>query len=260
MSPSNSNERQSHIRDENHNHHYFSQAAETMFSESIALLVVDVQPESWSGCPQVRSDFEDFPTNLQKAITLCRRQNAKIIWVRSDYSHDSSPWLVRLYGKDPKRISSSPPSSPKDSRKWEDFAIPQEGDIVVTKQKSWSGTHRTGLLSYLREQHDSSIDTVLVCGIFTSSSVQHTAFGVFEAGYRTLLVEDACADRGRARHEAALALYGNYMYEVLATQDLEAESAGVPSDLCHAASSGCATGSFNTMSTVPPVTSGSAPE
>ena len=43
---------------------------------------------------------------------------------------------------------------------------------------------------------------------------------MFEAGYRTLLVEDACGDRGRARHEAALALYGGYMYELITSEDL----------------------------------------
>ena len=45
----------------------------------------------------------------------------------------------------------------------------------------------------------SGIDTVLVCGLITSVCVQHSAFGVFEAGYRTLLVEDACGDRGMGR-------------------------------------------------------------
>ena len=66
----------------------------------------------------------------------------------------------------------------------------------------------------------SAIDTVLVCGLITSVCVQHSAFGVFEAGYRTLLVEDACGDRGRARHEAALALYGGYMYELITSEEL----------------------------------------
>lgn len=67
------------------------------------------------------------------------------------------------------------------------------------------------------------IDTVLVCGLITSVCVQHSAFGVFEAGYRTILVTDACADRGRERHEAALALYGDYMYELRTVDSLKEE-------------------------------------
>jgi hypothetical protein len=38
---------------------------------------------------------------------------------------------------------------------------------------------------------------------------------------RCILVTDACADRGRARHDAALALYGDYMYELMTTQQVE---------------------------------------
>ena len=71
------------------------------------------------------------------------------------------------------------------------------------------------------------IETVLVCGLITSVCVQHSAFGIFEAGYRTLLVTDACADRGRARHEAALALYGDYMYELVTSQHLESKQYGL---------------------------------
>ena len=60
-----------------------------------------------------------------------------------------------------------------------------------------------------------------MCGLFTSLCVQHTAFKIFEAGFRTILVEDACGDQSRQRHEAALTLYGNYMYEILHSQNLE---------------------------------------
>jgi hypothetical protein len=49
---------------------------------------------------------------------------------------------------------------------------------------------------------------------------------VFEAGYRTILVTDACADRGRERHDAALALYGDYMYELRSVQSLKIELEG----------------------------------
>lgn len=92
--------------------------------------------------------------------------------------------------------------------------------MVITKT-SWSSTSGgTGLLDTLKRD---GIDTVLVCGLITSVCVQHSAFGVFEAGYRTILVTDACADRGRERHEAALALYGDYMYELRSVKSLKLE-------------------------------------
>lgn len=47
-----------------------------------------------------------------------------------------------------------------------------------------------------------------------------------EAGYRTILVTDACADRGKERHHAALALYGDYMYELRTVGSLQRELDG----------------------------------
>lgn len=182
-----------------------------------ALLVVDVQPEYWSQCPAVRKDFPDFPRNLGRLVAQARKQKAKIIWVRADYRYAHSPWLVqfaRLHrGNIPSEVHSDPTN---DDIQWEDFATPEGGEYVIPKT-SWSSTRHTALMDLLKQ---SGIDTVLVCGLITSVCVQHSAFGIFEAGYRTLLVTDACADRGKARHDAALALYGDYMYELLTVQDL----------------------------------------
>merc|ERR1712207_96043 len=94
MSPSNFNEQ--HRGD-------FPRTLRSPRSDSVALLIVDVQPEFWSGCPQVRKDFWEFPVNLEKTIDFCRRQNAKIIWIRADYNFESSPWLVGSHGKGPHR-------------------------------------------------------------------------------------------------------------------------------------------------------------
>jgi len=170
------------------------------------LLIIDVQPEYWSECPAVRQDFPEFPDRISSLIKHCRAQQTKCIWVRADYSFDKSPWLQQFARLHQGRI---PPVVTPNS-KWEDFAEPLPHEFVMTKT-SWSSTSHTDLLSVLKE---SGIDTVLVCGLITSVCVQHSAFGIFEAGFRTILVTDACADRGRARHEAALALYGDYMYEL----------------------------------------------
>jgi len=193
-------------------------------AESTALLIVDVQPEYWSDCPAVRKDFPDFPKHLQKTIETCRQRRAKIIWVRADYNHKHSPWLnqfKRIRG--PRNLGevSCDPSSPEFT--WEEFATPEGGEVIIAKS-SWSSTSNTALVDILKV---ACIETVLVCGLITSVCVQHSAFGIFEAGYRTLLVTDACADRGKARHEAALALYGDYMYELVTSEDLESKTTGL---------------------------------
>jgi nicotinamidase-related amidase len=193
-------------------------------AETTALLIVDVQPEYWSNCPAVRKDFPDFPKHLQKTIETCRQRRAKIIWVRANYNHKHSPWLnqfERIRGQRNLGEVSCDPSSPQFT--WEEFATPEGGEVIIAKS-SWSSTSNTALVDILKV---ACIETVLVCGLITSVCVQHSAFGIFEAGYRTLLVTDACADRGKARHEAALALYGDYMYELVTSEDLESRTTGL---------------------------------
>jgi len=193
-------------------------------AESTALLVVDVQPEYWSNCSPVRKDFPHFPQNLTRLLSTCRARKTKIIWVRADYKYAHSPWLIqfsRLHGN---TIPPEVPCDPlTDSVTWETFATPIGGEVIITK-KSWSSTSNTALMDCLKAWN---IDTVLVCGLITSVCVQHSAFGIFEAGYRTILVTDCCADRGRARHEAALALYGDYMYELVTSECLGREKGGI---------------------------------
>jgi nicotinamidase-related amidase len=193
-------------------------------AETTALLIVDVQPEYWSNCPAVRKDFPHFPSNMAKTIDICRKRRAKIIWVRADYRYSHSPWLLQFERmRGPRNLGEVPcdPTSPEFT--WEEFATPQGGEVIIAKS-SWSSTSNTALMDILRV---AGIETVLVCGLITSVCVQHSAFGVFEAGYRTVLVTDACADRGRARHEAALALYGDYMYELVTSEDLESTTTGL---------------------------------
>ena len=184
-------------------------------AERTALLIVDVQPEYWSECPAVRADFPHFPSRISSLVKHCRSQNAKCIWVRADYSFERSPWLQQFARLHQGRIH----PEVKPSSRWEEFAEPLEGEYVMTKT-SWSSTSDTELLDVLRK---SGIDTVLVCGLITSVCVQHSAFGIFEAGFRTILVTDACADRGKSRHEAALALYGDYMYELRTVDSVKEE-------------------------------------
>mmetsp|Transcript_20644 Transcript_20644/g.30453 ORF Transcript_20644/g.30453 Transcript_20644/m.30453 type:complete len:330 (-) Transcript_20644:261-1250(-) len=187
---------------------------------STALLIVDVQPEYWSACPAVRKDFPNFEENLARTIAIARKQRAKIIWVRADYRKHHSPWLAQFErlsrGKRPDTQFELPCEPDSDEFAWEDFATPEGGESIIAKS-SWSSTSNTALMDILKV---SGIDSVLVCGLITSVCVQHSAFGVFEAGYRTLLVEDSCGDRGRARHDAALALYGGYMYELISSTEL----------------------------------------
>ena len=112
---------------------------------------------------------------------------------------------------------------PRTSNYLAHHAISEGGDIILPKT-SWSSSSNPKLMQWLR---GAGIESVLVCGLIPSVCVQHSAFSIFEAGFRTLLVTDACGDRGRARHDAALALYGGYMYELITADDLDDPETGL---------------------------------
>lgn len=182
-----------------------------LLAESTALLIVDVQEENWHG--NAKKDFSYFPNTLKRTIAHCRSKNAKIVWVMQQAN---SPNPQRSIFRKHENI-------PFDESASDELPKPQACDTVVTKT-GISGTTKTRLISLLEQDN---IDTVLVCGLYTSVCVQHTAFGIFEKGFRTYLVEDACADQSRKRHTAAISLYGNYMYEMLNSKDLEPKKHGL---------------------------------
>ena len=59
---------------------------------------------------------------------------------------------------------------------------------------------------------------VVLAGLITSACVHHTAHGAFCRGYHVSLLHDACGDRSRERHQAALEIYGGFMYDVVSTE------------------------------------------
>jgi maleamate amidohydrolase len=78
---------------------------------------------------------------------------------------------------------------------------PEPGETVVVKQYA-SGFAGTSLAATLRA---AGVDTVVVAGVSTSGCVRATATDALTAGFRPLVVREACADRTPALHEANLA-------------------------------------------------------
>ena len=190
-----------------------SYTLERLPANSTALLVVDVQPEYWSASEEVRRDFPDFEKNVAQALEMFRSRSMHVIHVRADYrkANGKSPWLWQFERIHKRAGTEKPFPEFREPLVFEEFARPCNGEVVLGKP-SFCATLGTDLVDYLKAK---SVDTCVVIGLITSVCVQHSAFGLFEAGFRTLVVSDACADRGRARHDAAIMLYGNYMYELI---------------------------------------------
>jgi nicotinamidase-related amidase len=193
-------------------------------AESTALLIIDVQPEYWTHCPEVRRDFPNFPRNLERTIHTCRSRGVKIIWVRADYRYNCSPWLLefeRIRGEDNAGQIPFNAASPSEVD-WEDFAKPTDQELVIPKH-SFSAATKTAVVDILKAFN---IHTVLVCGLITSVCVHHSCYSLFDAGFRAILVQDACADRCIERHRAVIKLYGDYMYNVISSRDIKFQDSG----------------------------------
>jgi maleamate amidohydrolase len=85
---------------------------------------------------------------------------------------------------------------------WGELTVPPDArEPVVVKQYA-SAFFGTSLASTLRA---AGADTVVIAGVSTSGCVRATAMDALNAGFRPLVVRDACADRTPALHENNLA-------------------------------------------------------
>jgi maleamate amidohydrolase len=85
---------------------------------------------------------------------------------------------------------------------WGALALaPRDGEPIVVKQhaSSFAGTSLAGTLRVR------GVDTVVVAGVSTSGCVRATATDASAAGFRPIVVRDACADRTAALHDQNLA-------------------------------------------------------
>jgi N-formylmaleamate deformylase len=73
-------------------------------------------------------------------------------------------------------------------------------DPVVAK-KGASAFHGTALAALLAGLHTT---TAVICGATTSGCVRATAVDAVQSGFDTLVVADACGDRAKGPHDAAL--------------------------------------------------------
>lgn len=78
-------------------------------------------------------------------------------------------------------------------------AVPQPGDLVHTHKRV--GGFTSDLDDYLRGK---GVDTVLFCGVATNVSLEGTARQASDAGYRVIIVSDACSAATPEAHAASL--------------------------------------------------------
>jgi len=187
------------------------------FGEDVALMLIDIQPVYWSKAPEIMEAFPEFESNVKRVLECARNAGSKIVHVRASYTYEKCPWLENFERLNPGRRAYE-----IDPNETEPFAAPLEGETVVDKDTFGAFIHAPDLAPMLRA---AGVKTIVVAGLITSVCVQHSVFGAFNAGFRVVVVEDACGDRSRRRHEAALMLYGQYMYDICKTSELVSQTA-----------------------------------
>jgi nicotinamidase-related amidase len=81
---------------------------------------------------------------------------------------------------------------------------PAEDDTVIT-HKRVGGFVDSGLHGLLQSR---GIETILFAGVATNASVEGTARGASDLGYRTIVVENACSAATPEAHQASIASLG----------------------------------------------------
>jgi maleamate amidohydrolase len=165
---------------------------------SPALVVVDLtrgftEPGFPSG-----ADLTNEVAATNDLVEMAHEHGAPVIYTAISYTEaeadgDSIAWLRKAPGM--RSLREGSPEVALDPR-----LDKQIGDHLIIKKgaSAFHGTGLAGLLNGLRA------DTVLVCGATTSGCVRATAVDAVQSGFNTLVVRDACGDRARGPHDAAL--------------------------------------------------------
>lgn len=163
-----------------------------------ALVVVDLtrgftEPGFLSG-----TDLTAEVTATAALVTAARPHGVPVIYTAISFTPaeadgDAVAWLRKAPGMRTLREGSEEVTL--------DPRLEFRGDDHLVLKKGASAFHGTGLAALLSGQ---GADTVLVCGATTSGCVRATAVDAVQSGFNTLVVREACGDRARGPHDAAL--------------------------------------------------------
>ena len=188
-----------------------------------AVLMIDIQRNFWSDNEGIREKFPHFPASVSKLLELCRKEGSEVplvIHIKAEYSEEKgSAWIPYFYDV---VHENSAMKNTSQNQEFEDFSRPVNSDRgpreIAIEKPCFDGFLQTNLEEELAA---AGIQQVYACGLITSACVQHTVHGAFARGYCPVLFEDCCGDRSVEIHDAALGLYGGYMYTVATTKQLE---------------------------------------
>lgn len=144
------------------------------------------------------ADLSAEVASAAELVAAAHRHDVPVIYTAISYTPaeadgDSIAWLRKAPGM--RRLREGSEEVALDPRLGR-----RDGAHLVIK-KGASAFHGTSLASLITGLRG---DTVLVCGATTSGCVRATAVDAVQAGFNTLVIREACGDRARGPHDAAL--------------------------------------------------------
>ena len=163
-----------------------------------AVVVVDVQRlfTDMAGAP-IEPPLSDVLPRIRTFLGDSRRAGVTTVLVRTIIASDSHSQSTRQWPEFMR--AGTAPGAP--GTEFDPCLDAQPGDLEIVKPR-YSAFFGTRLDEILRGR---GIDTVVVLGLTTNVCVQSTARDAWQRDYRTITLDDCCAEIGEGSHAASLA-------------------------------------------------------
>jgi maleamate amidohydrolase len=172
------------------------------FGEKAAIINIDCQ-RAYTDIDNFKTAYQTDPKQLQyinELSALARAKNMPVIWTYVAYmdnADDAGAWGTRTNTPDSlQNIKVGDERAELDPR----LEIDHQQDAVINKRMA-SVFHDT-LISSLLVWH--KVDTVILTGGSTSGCIRASAVASLSSGYRTIVPEEAVADKHEIPHFANL--------------------------------------------------------
>lgn len=175
-----------------------AEQAPSLDPATTAVVVVDVQRlfTDMVGAP-IEPPLAEVLPRIHRFLDACRRAGTIVVLVRTVIEPDAHS-RATMQWPEPMRAGMAPGAP---GTEFDSCLDVQPGDLEVVKRR-YSAFFGTQLDDMLRAR---GVETVVVLGLTTNVCVQSTARDAWQRDYRTITVEDCCAEIGEGSHAASLA-------------------------------------------------------
>ncbi|WP_163831654.1 isochorismatase family cysteine hydrolase [Spartinivicinus ruber] len=180
-----------------------------------AVVIIDVQTDYISNTTtlleqqktSLLDQFPEFPDKICLLLKNARNNKVPIIHIREKDNSQKSTWISWWNKLHPPGNVALGEGSP------EPYAKELNNEKVFIKW-TYDLFHSIGdeFEAYLK---DNNIKRLYMCGVLTKACVMFSASSAFCKGYEVYVLEDCCADRDRAHHDAVLNIYDGYHIKVI---------------------------------------------